>query len=848
MRHRADQVGFLLLLFIAIGAVEPIGRHARATDPPPPKRAQEFAGIGGPWPPASSDKVVKISGVYPHLAVYNSAGECGIGALASWAERLWWITYPPHQPAGSDDQLYSVTPDLKLTAHPESVGGTHANRMVHAESNQLIIGPYFISAAGKVRAADPRVLRARLTATTRHLIDPARTVFFAGMERELYEVDVHTLETRRIHGEMQGPFPGYHGKGAIVAQGRLIVANNGEKGWEVRKDPRFLGPAGCLAESDGSDWSKPFDVVERTNFTEVTGPGGLRGFQDAASADDRVWALGWDRRSVLLKLREAGHWRSYRLPKGSYSHDALHGWFTEWPRIREVTGGQWLMHMHGLFYEFPPTFSAANTGGLRPISTYLKMPVDYCAWQDQLVMACDDASIMQNPLAGQSHSNLRFLQLADLAGYGPAAGWGGPWIEDKVKAATPSDPFLVRGFTAGVLHLQNAGAEALAISMEADADGSGLWKAIARIEVPPHGYTFHILGSAFQNTWLRLSSDRDAARVTAYFHLTNPARAPDPQLFRSLLRAEDAGRLDHSTGVIKPADHDARTLLFCANRPNRPADRVATALYTINGALELQRSDDEARAAVLLAKYGVTNSEPGARYLIDERSVVIKEGGQRYRLPLNPDRSEAFDLANWGPAAPFSRFKREVVTERSLYHAHGTFYELPREASGGFRRVRPVATHHCAITDFASWRGLLVLAGVKGKAETAGDPHIVRSDDGDAALWLGEVDDLWKLGPPRGIGAVWKESAVLAGEPSDPYLMAGYRRKSLQLSHTATEPATFRVQVDFLADGSWHEYAKLTVPAGETLEHNFPDGYSAHWVRLVPDRSGIASALFRYQP
>nr|MDQ3621860.1 sulfatase [Verrucomicrobiota bacterium] len=383
------------------------------------------------WPPAPTDKVVKIRGVYPHLAVYNPYGECGIGAVVPWADHLWLITYPPHFPQGSDDGLYRIDKDLKMEMRPESIGGTHANRMIHEESNQLIIGGYFIDAQGGVRATDPKILRARLTATTRHLVDPAHKVFFAGMERELYEVDVRTLATTKIYGEMQGPFPGYHGKGAIVAQGRLIVANNGEKNWDINKDPGFNGPAGCLAESDGKDWQQPFTVVERTNFCEVTGPGGIKGF---APGDDRVWATGWDKRSVLLELRDQGEWHTFRLPKASYSHDALHGWFTEWPRIREVTDGRWLMHMHGLFYEFPKTFAAKSTGGLRPISTHLKMPVDYCAWNGELVMGCDDASVMQNPLAGQSHSNLRFLNWSDLAGYGAPAGAGGIWLADRVKA------------------------------------------------------------------------------------------------------------------------------------------------------------------------------------------------------------------------------------------------------------------------------------------------------------------------------------------------------------------------------------------------------------------------------
>jgi DNA-binding transcriptional ArsR family regulator len=36
--------------------------------------------------------VAGISGIYPHLAVFNVYGECGIGAVVPWAEKLWLIT------------------------------------------------------------------------------------------------------------------------------------------------------------------------------------------------------------------------------------------------------------------------------------------------------------------------------------------------------------------------------------------------------------------------------------------------------------------------------------------------------------------------------------------------------------------------------------------------------------------------------------------------------------------------------------------------------------------------------------------------------------------------------------
>ena len=209
--------------------------------------------------------------------------------------------------------------------------------------------------------------------------------------------------------------------------------------------------------------------------------------------------------------------------------------------------------------------------------------------------------------------------------------------------------------------------------------------------------------------------------------------------------------------------------------------------------------------------------------------------------PARKAISAAFDAA--GPVGD-ERICREVCTERDLFNAHGTFYEVPRPDGGGFRKMRPITTHNKRISDFCSWRGLFVLAGVS--AQAAADGHCFRSDDSKTALWFGEVDDLWRMGPPRGTGGPWKETAVAADAPSDPYLMAGYNRKTLELSHDAKEPVTFIVEVDFLADGSWSEYARFTVEPGKPLRHVFPDGYSAHWVRLRADRAAKATAIFTY--
>jgi hypothetical protein len=115
-------------------------------------------------------------------------------------------------------------------------------------------------------------------------------------------------------------------------------------------------------------------------------------------------------------------------------------------------------------------------------------------------------------------------------------------------------------------------------------------------------------------------------------------------------------------------------------------------------------------------------------------------------------------------------------------------------------------------------------------------------------LWFGNVDDLWRFGAPSGVGGPWKNSSVTTGVASDPYLMFGYERKVLELSHSNASPVTFTVEVDFTANNTWHPYGQFTVPPGQTLKHAFPDGYSAHWARLKADTSTTVTAQFTYGP
>ena len=195
-----------------------------------------------------------------------------------------------------------------------------------------------------------------------------------------------------------------------------------------------------------------------------------------------------------------------------------------------------------------------------------------------------------------------------------------------------------------------------------------------------------------------------------------------------------------------------------------------------------------------------------------------------------------------GTATEGARVAREICTERNLLNAFGTFYEFPAQNAGGFPKIRPIATHDRAIWDYASYRGLLVMSGVGREAK---GEHIIRSDDGKCALWVGAVDDLWQLGKPRGVGGPWRESAVKANAPSDAYLCTGYDKKHLTL--TSSTAAGFRIEADFTGTGDWAAFTTLRARAGESVDYEFPAAFGAYWLRLVSDADTTATAVFTYE-
>jgi hypothetical protein len=834
----------------------------------------------------------------------------------------------------------------------------------------------------------------RLTGTARHLTDPAHKIYYATMEEGLYEVDVKTLEVKCHIRDGNGgapeaglisELPGYHGKGLYSSQGRLVYANNGERGPKVSTDPTVT--SGALAQWFGEgDWQ----LVRRNQFTEVTGPGGIHGSSNPDA--DPIWAMGWDARSVILALLENQQWHYFRLPKASHSYDGAHGWNTEWPRIREIGETDLLATMHGTFWRFPARFSLSNSAGIAPRSNYLKVIGDFCRWNDQIVLGCDDSAKSEflntrsfkarHASPGQSNSNLWFVKPKLLDQLGPAIGRGSVWLHDELDAKQTSNPYLFAGYDYRQLHLSHNSDETITFTLEVDRKGSNEWTLLREIAVDPGEAAAYLFPDQETGAWIRLVTGQAASGVTANFQYRNRDRRgiDNDSQFAGIATPNKSAR---TYGLMRSLAQDKLGIVAAGD-----SSGDKSGYYEMNQQMELVPVDDPTAAKELVAAV----RQPSGTITVDDASVLVVEDRKRYRLPKNQiyaetesvesraaktlqdylgesltkgatvtvssthsqyaaehavdgsltddsrwigknegqtwieldlgqpktfrsvwvvsgwqhdqqyvaenfdvqvkegdawkpipggairgnsrieteivlDRSitsqhvrlvsdtnnyfriyevALFDrelgVANDPASFGIARVCREVATERDLLNIHGTFYELPARNAQGLAKIRPVATHNLAIHDFCSHNGLLLFTGIDGETRSQ---NIFRSADGKAAVWAGVVDDLWKLGKPRGSGGPWNKTSVAANEPSDPYLMTAYDQKSVQVS--SSREATIHLEVDIDGTGLWLPYKSFSLQAGESINHAFPAGFSAYWVRAISDTKTIATVTFTYQ-
>ncbi len=382
--------------------------------------------------------------------------------------------------------------------------------------------------------------------------------------------------------------------------------------------------------------------------------------------------------------------------------------------------------------------------------------------------------------------------------------------------------------------MKNHGSSSLTMMLEVDALGNGKWKTLKTIAIPSNGSVVLPFTNAEQGEWIRIRTGQSAVVSASFVYAdTRQNIAQSTSAFAGISKVNDEASLG---GLLVALGDNKRKLGLLANASYGNTS-IETGYYEMDSTMKLLPKKNDTMQQIIREKVKI----PSQVVLVEASSYLIVDGmGRRWRLPKT-------DQGYNGLMERQSlRICREVATERDLFNCGGTFYELPSENADGFAKIKPVSTHGLRINDYASFRGLLVLTGIDTKTSSA-NRNIFYSDDRKAAVWAGVIDDLWKMGKPVGKGGPWLNDEVAAGAASDPYLFGGYDKRTLILSHQSTSAISFTLQLDATGDGVWYDYKTITVSAGQSSVLAFPADIQSKWVRVVSDKTTVATAQLEYK-
>lgn len=233
----------------------------------------------------------------------------------------------------------------------------------------------------------------------------------------------------------------------------------------------------------------------------------------------------------------------------------------------------------------------------------------------------------------------------------------------------------------------------------------------------------------------------------------------------------------------------------------------------------------------------------------DHRSLILMclDHGEWHAFRL-PKASHSYDGAHgWNTEWPRIR---DIGEDSLLMTMHGSFWKFPKTFNASNTAgIVPRSNYLKIVGDFCRWQDRIVL----GCDDTAKSEFLNKDlikgtlagpGQSQSNLWFIKPEQLDQFGPAIGRGAVWMNEDVKANEPSDPFLVSGFRYCSLWLQGdplALSQPSLVKVEVDVAGDGKWTSVKDLNV-SKKGAWYDLSD-LSSTWVRLtsnVPLTPGTA--------
>ncbi len=238
----------------------------------------------------------------------------------------------------------------------------------------------------------------------------------------------------------------------------------------------------------------------------------------------------------------------------------------------------------------------------------------------------------------------------------------------------------------------------------------------------------------------------------------------------------------------------------------------------------------------------------------DYKSIILgvrnPEGWDFFRLPKT---SHSYDGAHgWNTEWP--RIRNVGTTENPDYlmTMHGMFWRFPGNFSkGNTAGIRPRSAYLKVIGDFTRWNDRLVFGCDDSAKNEFLNKRKVKGNIGGAGqsnsnLWFTSPDQPDQLGPTTAEGAIWLNEQVIAGEPSEPFLFAGWPKRCAWISNLGDKNVQFIFETDDKGNGNWVVKNSINMKAGTSEFIDFPENETGEWIRVVSNLSTLATIQFFY--
>lgn len=208
----------------------------------------------------------------------------------------------------------------------------------------------------------------------------------------------------------------------------------------------------------------------------------------------------------------------------------------------------------------------------------------------------------------------------------------------------------------------------------------------------------------------------------------------------------------------------------------------------------------------------------------------------RYRFPASTFSQDYALAQEWMRI-------RQTQTDRLMANAFGTWFQLASwqrytSAAGvqnfgtigtTYPNIEAVGRYVDTITDFCVWNGQLVY-GTNNTTEQQG--AFIHAGQSQSCIKFTDVDSLCEK-KPIGSGHFWYKEQATISVASDPMLIRGYDKKSIQIYNGSATPINVAIKVVQYSD--IYTLATVAVAAGAFVTYQMPSGFTADWVTLTSD-------------